>query len=76
MRAAEAWAVVERLLASPGFGILTATGRHAAVAAEVLREVHQGNRGDESPVAKVQVSTSTAFTRSRRARRSGSETGA
>ena len=39
MRAAEAWAVVESLLASPGFGVLTATSRHPAVAAEVIREV-------------------------------------
>lgn len=39
LRAAEAWAVVESLLASPGFGVLTATSRHASVAAEVIREV-------------------------------------
>jgi predicted nucleic acid-binding protein len=30
---------VEAILASPGFGILTATERHAAVAAEVIKDV-------------------------------------
>lgn len=39
LRALEAWAVVESLLAAPGFGVLVPTGRHAAVAAGVLREV-------------------------------------
>lgn len=39
LRATEAWAVVESLLASPGFGVLTATSRHPAVAAEVIREL-------------------------------------
>ncbi|HSN91222.1 MAG TPA: TA system VapC family ribonuclease toxin [Anaeromyxobacteraceae bacterium] len=35
----EAWAIVESLLASPGLSVLAATSRHAAVAAEVFREV-------------------------------------
>lgn len=35
----EAWAFVESLLASPGFGILVPTARHAAVAAQVIDEV-------------------------------------
>ena len=37
--AGQAWSFVESLLASPGFGVLVATPRHAAVVAEVLREV-------------------------------------
>jgi toxin-antitoxin system PIN domain toxin len=37
--AGQAWSFVESLLASPGFGVLVATARHAAVVAEVLREV-------------------------------------
>ena len=37
--AAQAWSFVEAVLASPGFGILTATERHAAVAAEVIKDV-------------------------------------
>jgi uncharacterized protein len=37
--AGQAWSFVEALLASPGFGVLVATARHPAVAAEVLREV-------------------------------------
>lgn len=37
--AAQAWSFVEAILASPGFGILTATERHAAVAAEVIKDV-------------------------------------
>lgn len=32
-----AWGFVEALFASPGFSVLTETGRHASVAAEVLR---------------------------------------
>lgn len=35
----DAWAIVESLLASPGLSVLAATARHAAVAAEVFREV-------------------------------------
>ncbi len=34
-----AWAFVEALLASPTLGVLTATERHATVAAGVLREI-------------------------------------
>ena len=37
--AGQAWSFVESLLASPGFGVLVATARHAAVVAEVLRDV-------------------------------------
>ncbi len=37
--AGQAWAFVESLLASPGFCVLVATPRHAAVAAQVIREV-------------------------------------
>ncbi len=37
--AREAWGFVESLLASPGFGVLVATPRHAAVAAQAMREV-------------------------------------
>lgn len=37
--ARQAWSFVESLLASPGFGVLVATARHAAVVAEVLRDV-------------------------------------
>ncbi len=53
LRAAEAWAVVECLLASPGFGVLTATSRHPAVAAEVIREVPEvaGNLVHDAHVA-------------------------
>jgi toxin-antitoxin system PIN domain toxin len=36
--ARQAWAFVESLLASPGFGLLVATPRHATVAAQVIRE--------------------------------------
>ncbi len=39
MPIADAWAVVESLLASPGMTVLTATSRHTTVAAEVIREV-------------------------------------
>ncbi|MEK7409363.1 MAG: TA system VapC family ribonuclease toxin [Acidobacteriota bacterium] len=35
----EAWQIVSTLLASPSLGMLTATDRHAAVAAEVFREI-------------------------------------
>ena len=35
----QAWSFVSALLASPGLGVLTATPRHADVAAEVFREV-------------------------------------
>ena len=37
--AAEAWSFVAALLASPGLAILTATDRHAEVAALVIREM-------------------------------------
>jgi toxin-antitoxin system PIN domain toxin len=37
--AGQAWSFVESLLASPGFGVLVATARHAAVVAEVLRDL-------------------------------------
>lgn len=35
----QAWSFVAALLASPGLGVLTATPRHADVAAEVFREL-------------------------------------
>lgn len=35
----QAWSFVQALLASPGLGVLTQTGRHADVAAEVIREL-------------------------------------
>src|SRR5437867_12726284 len=34
-----AWQFIEALLASPGLGVLLPTGRHAAVAAEVIGEL-------------------------------------
>jgi toxin-antitoxin system PIN domain toxin len=37
--AAQAWEFVQALLASPGLGMLTQGGRHAAVAAEVVAEM-------------------------------------
>ncbi len=37
--ATRAWSFVEALLASPGLGILIATDRHAAVAAEVIKDL-------------------------------------
>jgi toxin-antitoxin system PIN domain toxin len=37
--AAQAWSFVEAIIASPGLGILTATERHASVAAEVIHEL-------------------------------------
>ncbi|MEI6223356.1 MAG: type II toxin-antitoxin system VapC family toxin [Deltaproteobacteria bacterium] len=37
----QAWSFVDSLLASPGFGVLVATSRHAAVAAQAMREVPQ-----------------------------------
>ncbi len=37
MAPAQAWGVIESLLASPGLHLLTHTDRHAAVAAEVLK---------------------------------------
>lgn len=37
--AEQAWAFVEALLASPGFDVLVATERHAAIAAKVIQEV-------------------------------------
>jgi toxin-antitoxin system PIN domain toxin len=37
--ARHAWGFVESLLASPGFGVLVATPRHAAVAEQVVREI-------------------------------------
>lgn len=39
MSAAEAWAFVSALLDSPGLGVLTATSRHADVAAQVIKEM-------------------------------------
>jgi toxin-antitoxin system PIN domain toxin len=36
---AGSWGFIQALLASPGFDVLVATPRHAAVAAEVLREM-------------------------------------
>ncbi len=39
LTAADAWQAVQALLASPGFGLLVATPRHPAVAAEVIRDV-------------------------------------
>ena len=43
--AAEAWRFVAAILPAPGLGLLTATERHADVAAEVMRDVPylQGN---------------------------------
>lgn len=43
--AAEAWRFVAAILPAPGLGLLTATERHADVAAEVVRDVPylQGN---------------------------------
>ena len=35
----QAWSFVEAVLASPSLGILTATGRHADVAAEVVKSL-------------------------------------
>jgi toxin-antitoxin system PIN domain toxin len=37
--AAHAWSFVEAVLASPALGVLTATDRHAAVAAKVVEEI-------------------------------------
>ena len=37
--AEQAWSFVAAVLGSPGLGILTATERHAAVAAQVIQEV-------------------------------------
>ena len=37
-RAAEAWAFVSALLASPGLGVLAPTDRHAAVAGQFIAE--------------------------------------
>ena len=37
--APQAWGFVDSLLASPGFGVLVATPRHAAVAAQAMREL-------------------------------------
>jgi toxin-antitoxin system PIN domain toxin len=39
--ARQAWGFVDSLLASPGFGVLVATPRHAAVAAQAMREIPQ-----------------------------------
>lgn len=36
---AQAWAFVESLLASPGFGVMLPTSRHAAVAAQVVKDL-------------------------------------
>ena len=38
-RPREAWRLVSELLASPGFDLLVATGRHAAVLAQTLSEL-------------------------------------
>ena len=38
-RPQEAWRLVSELLASPGFDLLVATGRHAAVLAQTLSEL-------------------------------------
>ena len=38
-RSQEAWRLVSELLASPGFDLLVATGRHAAVLAQTLSEL-------------------------------------
>lgn len=37
--ARQAWTFVESLLASPGFGVMLPTARHAAVAAQVVKDL-------------------------------------
>ncbi len=53
--ARQAWTFVESLLASPGFGVLVATPRHPAVAAQVIHEVPQlsGNLSHDAHTAAL-----------------------